>query len=99
MEPFSETVTIDRGDLKNLIKEALRDALPDALRKEFELVGIDATDSEKRAQIRKDMELMRKFRLAYDGAAMKIGHGLLWFFFIGFATFALTGFKVKLPWQ
>ena len=45
---------LDRGQLKEVVKEALRE--------EFEMIGLDAGASESRAEIRKDMEKLRQLR-------------------------------------
>ena len=87
---------INRDELKEIIKESLREELPDAMRRELELLGLDASDAESRAEVREDLRFARTFRRAFDGVARKIGYGILWFAVVGFIAFALSGFKIKL---
>lgn len=56
---------LDRSQLKEVIEEALREQkglIKEALREEFEMIGLDANASESRAEIRKDMEKLRLLR-------------------------------------
>ena len=85
----------DREELKLLMQEALREVIPDALRKEFELVGLDATDQQTRTEIRKDMEMIRKLRTGWDYAATKIGSVILMAAFAGVLALIAFG-KAKI---
>ncbi|MCW2317959.1 hypothetical protein M2322_003524 [Rhodoblastus acidophilus] len=79
------TDTLSREDLKELIKEAMRE--------EFELIGIDATNPAARVEIRKDMETLRNLRTRWDRAAAQVGNFVLWLIFAG--ALALLGFGAK----
>ena len=86
---------LDRDELKALMQEALREVIPDAMRKEFELVGLDATAPETRAEIRKDMEMIRKLRTGWESAATKIGGAILMAAFAGVLALIAFG-KAKI---
>lgn len=72
-----------REELKTIFKEAIRE--------EFELVGIDASDAATRAEVRKDMETMHKMREVWDGAARKIGNTILALVFAGAVALVAVG--------
>lgn len=78
---------VTREDFKALVKEAIRE--------EFELVGIDASDAATRAEVRKDMETVRRMREVWDGAARKIGNTVLTLMLAGAVALVALGVSIQ----
>lgn len=76
-----------RDEFKAVVREVLHE--------EFELLGFDASDVAARAEVRKDMEAIRKFRAMWDNAAKKIGNAVLALMLVGAAALAALGVSIQ----
>lgn len=78
-------------EIRTIIKDAVNAAIEEA----FERIGIDASDQAARAEVRKDMEAIRKFRAMWDNAAKKIGNAVLALMLVGAAALAALGVSIQ----
>lgn len=76
-----------RDEFKAVVREVLHE--------ELELLGFDASDAAARAEVRKDMEAIRKFRAMWDNAAKKIGNAVLALMLVGAAALAALGVSIQ----
>lgn len=78
-----------------MTRDEIKDAVRAALREELELLGFDASDAAARAEVRKDMEAIRRFRAMWDSAATKIGNAVLALVLVGAAALAALGVSIQ----
>lgn len=80
---MTETTTVTKSELKDMIKEAVSEA--------FHEIGIRNDEAEHIDEAREDFRFVRRLRKGYDGAASKIGgavilamvSGLGWLLWLG----------------
>lgn len=82
---MTDSITISRADLKDLIKEAVREELRD--------VGLRTDEPEHVDEAREDFRFVRRFRKAFEGAASKIGGAVLLSIVGGALLLLATGLK------
>lgn len=86
-QPHPPVFPVTREDFKALVKEAIRE--------EFEIIGIDASDAGTRAEVRKDMEALRQLRVAWAGAAKKVGSVVLMMMLTGAGALIAFGLSMQ----
>ena len=78
-----------------MTREEFKAVVREAIREEFELIGIDSSDATARSEVRKDMETVRRMREVWDGAARKIGNTVLALMFAGAVALVALGVSIQ----
>ena len=82
-------------DRQILSRAELKDAVREAVHEELEILGLNASDHEARAEARADFSFLRKSREAMDGVAKKVGYSIITAILAIIGTVLWVGMQAK----
>ena len=83
---MTDPITITRAELRELIREAVRD--------ELAAIGMRTDDPDHSEAVRDDLKFARKMRVAIEGFASRVGMAVITIIVGGMTLAAWEGFKL-----
>ncbi|MGQ3671204.1 hypothetical protein ACT6QG_02280 [Xanthobacter sp. TB0136] len=91
-----DPIVITRRELVSLVEDAAEEAGLRAARRALQEVGLSISDETRREEMRADLTHLRKWRRAFDRAAVTVGTALLIVVVGGLGSVLWLGFKLHI---
>jgi hypothetical protein len=91
-----DLIGISKGELKQLVKEAVREEIHDEMRAEFVAIGILAENAAQKMEMQEDFSFIRSLRKTGKSIVNKVGSAVVIAVLGVMGTLLVVGFRAEL---